>query len=82
MSKKKHKAQAQLINPYPVFFDLSLSKLHGGDIEGVVGHEAEGHLQQPLLTLLLGLMEVMVLIIQSLLSFHQVLNIKVSRSVK
>ena len=67
---------AKHVNPYPVFLNLSFSELHGGDVEGVVGHEAEGHLQQPLLTLLLGLVEVMVLIVQTLLRFHQVLNVK------
>lgn len=67
---------AKRANPYPVFLNLSLSELHGGDVEGVVGHEAEGHLQQPLLTLLLGLVEVVVLIVQTLLRFHQVLNVK------
>ena len=67
---------AKHANPYPVFLNLSFCELHGGDVEGVVGHEAEGHLQQPLLTLLLGLMEVVVLIVQTLLCFHQVLNVE------
>jgi len=63
----------KVLSTHDVFVDLPLCELHGGAVEGVVVHEPEWRLQQPLLALLLRLVETQVLLVAPVQARHQLL---------